>query len=109
MIAGAKPFRVASRNMIVKRRGIPAGIFFIIRGSVAVMAEYIVVLNENVGIESATSILKRYEVKVIRDLKKSRYLTGLKKDPGIEQLRKDVENSGLIKQIQPNFTYTIQN
>jgi hypothetical protein len=32
----------------------------------------------------------------------------LKNDPGIEQLKKDVKDSLHIKQIQPNFIYTIQ-
>ena len=70
--------------------------------------EYIVVLDENVSIEDAISILKKYEVQVIRDLKKGRYLIGLKNDPGIEQLKKEVEGSEYIKHIQPNFTYTTQ-
>jgi hypothetical protein len=72
------------------------------------LTEYIIVLEKDVSIESATGILKKYEVQVIRDLKKDRYLIGLKNDPGIERLKKDVEGSGYIKYIQPNFTYTIQ-
>ena len=40
MIAGAKSVRVAARNMIVKRGELPTEIFFIIRGSVAVMVEH---------------------------------------------------------------------
>ena len=73
-----------------------------------ILAEYIIVIEENVSIESATSIFEKYEGQVIRDLKKGRYLIGLKNDPGIEQLQKEVEGSEHIKHIQPNFTYTIQ-
>ena len=40
MIAAATPIRVAARNQIVKRSEIPTEIFFIIRGSVAVMVEH---------------------------------------------------------------------
>ena len=72
------------------------------------LIEYIVVLKANGNIAGAISILKKYEVQVIRDLKKDRYLIGLKSDPGIEQLKKDVEASENIILIQPNFTYTIQ-
>ena len=71
-------------------------------------SEYIIVLDENVSITNAIGILEKYEAQVIRDLNKNRYLIGLKNDPGIEQLEKDVESSEHIKHVQPNFTYTIQ-
>jgi hypothetical protein len=74
----------------------------------SIPAEYIIVIEENVSIEKAISILKKYRTQIIRDLKKGRYLIGLKIDPGIEQLQKDIEGSEHIKQIQPNFSYTIQ-
>ena len=41
------------------------------------LIEYIVVLNENVSIENAINILKKYEVQVIKDLKKGRYLMSI--------------------------------
>ena len=72
------------------------------------LAEYIIVLNENVSIADALNNLQDYEVKVIRDLNKNRYLIGLVKDPGIEKLTKEVEKSEHIKRIQPNYSYTIQ-
>lgn len=72
------------------------------------LTEYIIELEKNISIESATSILEKYQGQVIRDLKNGRYLIGLKEDPGIEQLKKDVEGSKYIKFVQPNFTYTIQ-
>ena len=72
------------------------------------LSEYIIVLEDDVSISSATSILEKYQVQIIRDFKKNRYLIGLKHDPGIEQLQKEVEGSEHIKHIQPNFTYTIQ-
>jgi hypothetical protein len=71
-------------------------------------SEYIIVLEENVSIENAISNLKKYDAQIIKDLKRGRYLIGLKNDPGIEQLKKDVKDSLHIKQIQPNFIYTIQ-
>ncbi len=71
-------------------------------------SEYIIVLAENVSIENAISNLQKYDAQVIKDLKRGRYLIGLKNDPGIERLEKDVEGSEHIKQIQPNFSYTIQ-
>ena len=40
MIAAAKPVRIASRSMIVNRGELPNEIFFILRGSVAVMVEH---------------------------------------------------------------------
>ena len=70
--------------------------------------EYIIVLAENISIENAISNLQKYDARVIKDLKRGRYLIGLKNDPGIKQLKKDVEGSEHIKQIQPNFSYTIQ-
>ena len=70
--------------------------------------EYIIVLSENVSIENAMSNLQKYDTRVIKDLKRGRYLIGVRNDPGIEQLQKDVEGSEQIKQIQPNFSYSIQ-
>jgi hypothetical protein len=70
--------------------------------------EYIIVLSENVSIENAISNLQKYDAQVIKDLKRGRYLIGLKIDPGIEQLKKDVLGSKDISHIQPNFIYTIQ-
>ena len=70
--------------------------------------EYIIVLVENVSIKNAMNNLQKYDVQVIRDLKRNRYLIGLKNDPGIERLIKEVEGSVHIKHIQPNFTYTTQ-
>jgi len=72
------------------------------------LTEYIIVLVENVSIENAISNLQKYDAQIIKDLKRGRYLIGLKNDPGIEQLKKDVKDSLHIKQIQPNFNYTIQ-
>ena len=72
------------------------------------LIEYIVVIKANANIASAISSFKKYEAQLIGDLKKNLYQIGLKKDPGIEQLRKDVEGSDLIDYIQPNFTYTTQ-
>lgn len=73
-----------------------------------ILAEYIIVLEENVSIADAIDNFHIYEAQVIRDLKRGRYLIGLKIDPGIERLKKEVEGSDRIKYIQPNFTYTIQ-
>ena len=70
--------------------------------------EYIIVLKQYVSIANATNILKKYQVQVIRNLKKNRYLIVLKNDPGIEQLQKDIGDSEHIQHIQPNFTFTIQ-
>lgn len=71
-------------------------------------SEYLIVLEENISITTALNNLQKYEVRVIKNLKKGRYLIELKQDPGIEQLRKDLEGSEHIKQIQTNFIYTIQ-
>jgi hypothetical protein len=72
------------------------------------LSEYIIVLAENVSIEKAISNLHKYDARVIKDLKRGRYLIALKIDPGIEQLKKDVLGSKDINHIQPNFIYTIQ-
>ena len=74
----------------------------------SILTEYIIVLKENVSISIAIGLLEKYEVQVIKDLKKNRYLIGLKNDPGLEQLKKEVEATEYIEQIQPNFSYTIQ-
>jgi len=73
-----------------------------------ILTEYIIVLEENVSIADVIDNFQIYEAQVIRDLKRGRYLIGLKIDPGIEQLNKDVEGFEHIKLIQPNFIYTIQ-
>ena len=70
--------------------------------------EYIIVLSENVSIENAIRNLQKYDAWVIKDIERGRYLIGLKNDPGIEQLKKDVLGSKDINHIQPNFIYTIQ-
>ena len=72
------------------------------------LAEYLIVLKDNVSISDAVNSLKRYEVQVLRDLKKGRYLIGMKNDPGINQLQNELADSEVITHIQPNFTYTIQ-
>ena len=73
-----------------------------------ILAEYIIVLEENVSIVDAIDKFQIYEAQVIRDLKRGRYLIGLKIDPGIEQLNKDVEGFEHIKLIQPNYSYKTQ-
>ena len=73
-----------------------------------ILAEYIIVLEENVSIADAIDKFQIYEVQVIRDLKRGRYLIGLKIDPGIEQLNKDIEGFEHIKLIQPNYSYKTQ-
>jgi hypothetical protein len=74
----------------------------------SILAEYIIVIEENISFDKAISIFNQYKTQIIRDLNKGRYLIGLKIDPGIEQLQKDIEGSEYIKHIQPNFSYTIQ-
>ena len=72
------------------------------------IAEYIIVLNNRVKISDAINVFEKYDVQVIKDLKRDRYVIGLKNDPGIEQLQKDIVDSNQIKHIQPNFIYTTQ-
>ena len=72
------------------------------------LAEYIIVLKKSSSIADALNSLHKYDVQVIRDLKKGRYLIRLEEDPGIGRLEKDVKGSEYIKHIQPNFVYTIQ-
>ena len=73
-----------------------------------ILTEYIIVLEENVSIADAIDNFQKYEAQVIKDLKRGRYLIGLKIDPGIEQLNKDAEGFEHIKLIQPNFIYKTQ-
>ena len=72
------------------------------------LSEYISVLEENITIADAMSELRQFDSQIIKNLKRGRYLIKLKNDPGIEQLKKHIEGSERIKQIQPNFSYTIQ-
>lgn len=78
------------------------------KGKEIKLTEYIIVLKENVSVADAIDNLQKYDVQVIRDLKKGRYLIGLKNNPGINQLKHDLEGSEYIKHIQPNFTYKAQ-
>ena len=70
--------------------------------------EYIIVVKENVKISAAMNILNKYDAHIIKDLNRGRYLVGVKQDPGIEQLRKDIVGSDYINYIQPNFIYKPQ-
>lgn len=72
------------------------------------LGEYIIVLEENINIADAMTELQQFDSQIIKNLKRDRYLIKLKNDPGIEQLKKHIEGSERIKQIQPNFSYTIQ-
>jgi len=70
--------------------------------------EYIIALVENADIEDAIRHLHKYDAQVIKDLKRGRYLISIRQDPGIEQLKEDIDDSEYIERIQPNFTYTAQ-
>lgn len=70
--------------------------------------EYIIVVNENAKISDAMNILNKYDVRIIKNLNRGRYLIGVKQDPGIEQLRNDIVGSDYINYIQPNFIYKPQ-
>ena len=72
------------------------------------ITEYIIVLKENTRAEDALNTLQKYNARLIRDLKRNRYLIGLENDPGIDQLKLDTDNSKDIKHIQPNYRYEIQ-
>ena len=71
-------------------------------------SEYIIVLNKGITITTALSGLKIYNVHLIKNLKRGRYLVGLTNYPGVEKLKKDSVSSKYIKHIQPNFIYTTQ-
>lgn len=70
--------------------------------------EYIIVLNKGVKFPDAVMSLKIYDIQLIKDIKRDRYVVGFNNDPGIEQLRKDIVRSKYIKHIQPNFSYKAQ-
>lgn len=70
--------------------------------------EYIVVLNKGVKFSDVVMSLKSYDIQLIKDIKRDRYVVGFKYDPGIEQLQKDIIGSKYIKHIQPNFSYKAQ-
>jgi hypothetical protein len=72
------------------------------------LSEYIIVLEENITIADAVNELRQFDSQIIKNLKRGRYLIKLKNDPGIDLLKKHIEGSKRIKQIQPNFSYTIQ-
>ena len=73
-------------------------------------AEYIqyIVLKKDVNITDALNSLKIYNIQLIKDLKRNRYLVELRNNPGIERLHKDIIGSEYIKFIQPNFSYKSQ-
>ena len=71
-------------------------------------ANYIIVLKKDVKITDAIASLKKYDIQLIKDLKRNRYLVGLKSNPGIEQLQKDIIDSDYIKFIQPDYSYKSQ-
>ena len=68
--------------------------------------EYIIVLTKNSRLNDAVDDIAQYDVSVIRDLKRDRYLIGLGNDPGIAALRKVLDGSQYITHIQPNYTYS---
>lgn len=72
------------------------------------LSEYIIVLEENITIAEAMNDLEQFDSQIIKNLKRGRYLIKLKNDPGIDLLKKHIGSSKRIKQIQPNFSYTIQ-
>jgi len=72
------------------------------------LAEYIIVLEDNVSFAIATHRFKKYHVRIIRDLNKGRYLIGIRHDPGIKHLQKIIQDTGHIKHIQSNSPYTVQ-
>ena len=71
-------------------------------------SEYIVVLKVDVNIETALKELSKFNPKVKRDMNKGRFLISLTNDPGIKQLRKQLEDSKYIGYIQPNYRYKAQ-
>ena len=72
------------------------------------VTEYIIVVKENIKISDAINTLNKYDIHIIKNLNRGRYLIGVKQDPGIDQLRKDIMGSDYINYIQPNFTYKLQ-
>ena len=72
------------------------------------IAEYIIVLNKGIKLTTALSSLKIYDARLIKDLKRGRYLISLNNDPDINKLKKDIINPEYIKHIQPNFIYKTQ-
>ena len=70
--------------------------------------EYIIVIKESSNIDNAIETLKKYDARILRDLKRNHYLIGLVNDPGIEQLKIDIQNNMYIKYIQPNYRYELQ-
>lgn len=72
------------------------------------IAEYIIVLNKGIKLTTALSSMKIYDARLIKDLKRGRYLISLKNYPDINKLKKDIINPKYIKHIQPNFIYTTQ-
>lgn len=72
------------------------------------VVEYIIVLKKDVKVTDAVNSLKIYDVQVIKDLKRDRYLIGVKNDHGIDKLKKDIVDSEYIKHIQLNFIYSTQ-
>ena len=71
-------------------------------------SEYIIVINEKANIADALIIFRKYDARLVRDLKKKRFLIELKRDPGLERLKSLVESSELIEFIQPNYIYQQQ-
>ena len=70
--------------------------------------QYIIVVSDISGLISALNSLKKYDAKQLRDLGSGRYLIELKLDPGIDQLKMDVEKLDSIDFIQPNYKYELQ-
>ena len=72
------------------------------------LTEYIIVLNEGAVISDSIKVFNKYQVEILKDLKRNRYVIGLMNDPGMKVLLKEIEQHGNIKLIQPNYRYQAQ-
>ena len=76
--------------------------------NVSAPVEYIIVVAEDVSLDAAMQHLQKYEATMLQDLKRGRYLISLRQNPGIDQLKGEVDETSDIVLIQPNYTYTTQ-
>ncbi len=68
-------------------------------------SEYIVTLDKGIQVEELKNQLSEYDLVVVKDLGRGRYLVRFNADPGLDVLKKQGCFKNSKCKIQPNFKY----
>jgi hypothetical protein len=70
-----------------------------------IAGEYIISLAAGAGEKAIQTCFSEYGIITIKPLGNNAFLITLKRDPGLEELKKRSAECGTIKSIQPNYIY----